>query len=83
MTVPIETVAQSVQSAKAFAAAIAALPLGAIGLAIGGIFINLIKTIGKNPAARDKVFILGILGFALTESVALFDLLVVFLILYS
>jgi F0F1-type ATP synthase membrane subunit c/vacuolar-type H+-ATPase subunit K len=72
-----------VVSSKAFAAAIASLSLGLVGLAVGKIFTTLIDAIARNPSVRDKVYNIGILGFALTEAVALFALLVVFLILYS
>jgi F0F1-type ATP synthase membrane subunit c/vacuolar-type H+-ATPase subunit K len=72
-----------VVSSKAFAAAIASLSLGLVGLAVGKIFTTLIESIARNPSVRDKVYNIGILGFALTEAVALFALLVVFLILYS
>ena len=72
-----------VVSSKAFAAAIASLSLGLVGLAVGKIFTTLIESIARNPSVRDKVYNIGILGFALTEAVALFALLVLFLILYS
>ena len=36
-----------------------------------------------SPAARDQLFPIGILGFAVTEAVALFALLVAFLILFT
>ena len=72
-----------VVSSKAFAAAITSLSLGLVGLAVGKIFTTLIDAIARNPSVRDKVYNIGILGFALTEAVALFALLVVFLILYS
>lgn len=78
-----DSVLHIVQSSKAFAAAIATLPLACVGLAVGKIFTTLIESIARNPAARDKVFVIGILGFALTEAVALFALVVVFLILYT
>ena len=72
-----------VASSKAFAAAIASLSLGLVGTAVGKVFTTLIEAIARNPSVRDKVFNVGILGFALTEAVALFALLVIFLILYS
>ena len=50
---------------------------------IGNIFASLIASIARNPSARDQVFGLGILGFALTEAVALFALLIAFLILFT
>ncbi len=70
-------------SSKVLAAAIASLSLGAVGLAVGRIFTTLIQSIAQNPSARDKIFSVGILGFALTEAVALFALLVAFMILYG
>jgi F-type H+-transporting ATPase subunit c len=43
----------------------------------------MIASVARNPAARDTVFPIGILGFALTEAVALFALLISFLILFT
>ncbi|HYC02003.1 MAG TPA: ATP synthase subunit C family protein [Azospirillaceae bacterium] len=57
--------------------------LAGVGIGLGNIFSNLIAAIGRNPAARNQVFGVGILGFALTEAVALFALLIGFLILFS
>jgi F-type H+-transporting ATPase subunit c len=36
----------------------------------------------RNPAARDRVFGLAIMGFALTEAVALYALVIAFIILF-
>jgi len=68
---------------KFFAAAIAALPLGMVGLAVGRIFNTTIETIGRNPSVRDKVFGIALLGFAVTEAIALIILLVILLILFA
>jgi len=54
-----------------------------VGIGIGNIFSAMVSTVGRNPAARDAVFPIGILGFALTEAVALFALLIAFLILFT
>ena len=54
-----------------------------IGAGIGNIFSSLVSSIARNPSARDTVFPIGILGFALTEAVALFALLISFLILFT
>ena len=51
-------------------------------MGIGNIF-ALIASIARNPASRAAVFPIGILGFALTEAVALFALLIAFLILFA
>ena len=70
-------------SAKMIGAGIAVIALAGVGAGIGNIFASLISAIGRNPAARGQVFGLGMLGFALTEAVALFALLIAFLILYT
>jgi F-type H+-transporting ATPase subunit c len=62
---------------------VAAIALFGVGLGIGNIFSSLITSVARNPAARDAVFPIGILGFALTEAVALFALLIAFLILFA
>lgn len=68
---------------KYIAAALAVLPLSVIGFAVGKIFSTLIESVSRNPSARDKLVPLAILGFAVTEAVALFCLLIAFLILFS
>ena len=70
-----------VAAAKALGAGIAVIALAGVG--IGNIFASLVSSIARNPSARDQVFGLGILGFALTEAVALFALLIAFLILFT
>ncbi|KAA2213241.1 F0F1 ATP synthase subunit C [Pseudoroseomonas deserti] len=72
-----------VLAAKAIGAGIAVLALFGVGLALGNIFSTLIASVARNPASRDTVFPIGILGFALTEAVALFALLIAFLILFT
>lgn len=71
-----------VHAAKAIGAGIAVIALMGVGIGIGNIFATLISSIARNPAARNEVFGIGILGFALTEAVALFALLIAFLILF-
>jgi F-type H+-transporting ATPase subunit c len=69
-------------SAKLIGAGLAAIGLGGVGIGIGNIFGTLVSSIARNPAARDQVFGIGILGFALTEAVALYALMVAFLLLF-
>ena len=71
-----------VAAAKALGAGIAMIALGGVGIGIGQIFATLVSSIARNPSARNQVFGIGILGFALTEAVALFALLIAFLILF-
>jgi len=70
-------------AAKALGAGIATIALAGVGIGIGQIFSTLVSSIARNPAARDRVFGIGILGFALTEAVALYALLIAFLVLFT
>ena len=70
-------------AAKALGAGIAVIALAGVGVGIGNIFSALVNSVARNPSARNDVFPLGILGFALTEAVALFALLIAFLILFT
>ena len=70
------------EAAKLIGAGIAVPPLLGVGLGIGNIFSSLITSIARNPAARGEVFGIGILGFALTEAIALFALVVALLLLF-
>jgi F-type H+-transporting ATPase subunit c len=72
-----------VEAAKMIGAGLAVIALMGVGVGIGNIFSTLIASIARNPAARGEVFGIGILGFALTEAVALFALLIAFLILFA
>ncbi len=71
-----------VEAAKQIGAGLAVLPLFGVGIGLGLLFSAFITAVGRNPAARDTVFPIGILAFALTEAVALFALLIAFLILF-
>ena len=71
-----------VEAAKMIGAGIAVLALAGVGLGIGNIFSSLINSIARNPSARGEVFGIGILGFALTEAIALFALVVALLLLF-
>ena len=59
------------EAAKLIGAGIAVLPLLGVGIGIGNIFSSLVNSIARNPSARNDVFGIGILGFALTEAIAL------------
>jgi F-type H+-transporting ATPase subunit c len=72
-----------VAAAKAIGAGIAVIALMGVGIGIGNIFSSLITAIARNPAVEAKVFPRAILGFALTEAVALFALVIAFLILFA
>lgn len=57
--------------------------LAGCGLGIGTVFAGLLVASSINPHGKDDFFRVAMLGFALTEAVALFTLMVTFLILFS
>ena len=72
-----------VEAARMIGAGLAMFALAGVGLGIGLIFSSLISSIARNPSARDQIFPIGILGFALTEAVALFALLIAFFFFFK
>ncbi len=77
------TAQATVAAYKALGAGLAVIALAGVGIGIGNIFSAMVTSVARNPSARDAVFPIGILGFALTEAVALFALLIAFLILFT
>ena len=57
--------------------------IGVIGAGIGNVFAAFITAVGRNPAARNEVFTMTMLGFALVEAIALFALVIALVILFS
>jgi F-type H+-transporting ATPase subunit c len=71
------------QSAKLIGAGLATISLAGSGVGIGLVFSGLISGIARNPGLSKELFIYAILGFALTEAIALFGLMMAFLILFG
>lgn len=74
---------QLVQCFKYLSTALCLIPFIAVAKGVSEIFIKAIDAVGRNPESRDKIFPIAILGFAMTEAVALFALIVAVLILFS
>jgi F-type H+-transporting ATPase subunit c len=70
-------------AAKLIGAGLAVIGLAGVGVGIGNVFAAFISSVARNPAARPVVFPYTMLGFALVEAVALYALLIAFLILFS
>jgi F-type H+-transporting ATPase subunit c len=68
---------------KLIGAGLATLALAGAGVGIGNIFGSLVLAVSRNPNEKDELFRLAILGFALTEAIALFALMIAFLILFT
>ena len=69
-------------AAQKIGAGLAPFGLAGAGLGIGVIFGSLILGTSRNPNIKDDLFRIAILGFALTEAIALFALMFAFLILF-
>jgi len=72
-----------VQSAKFIGAGLSTIALAGSGVGIGTVFGSLIMGLSRNPAVGKQLFVYAILGFALTEAIALFGLMMAFLILFG
>jgi len=71
-----------VYAAQKLGAGLATFGLSGVGIGIGIIFGSLIIGVSRNPSLKDDLFQIAILGFALTEAIALFSLMFAFLILF-
>ena len=71
------------QAAKFVGAGLATIGLAGAGVGIGTVSGALVLGISRNPSLKDEMFRMAILGFALTEAIALFVLMIVFLLLFA
>lgn len=72
-----------VEAAQKVGSGLATFGLTGAGLGIGVIFASLLNSVTRNPNLRGELFQIAILGFALTEAIALFALMFAFLILFA
>lgn len=70
-------------AAKLIGAGLATMALAGAALGIGVIFASLIQGVSRNPGLRQELFNLAILGFALTEALGLFALMMALIFLYA
>jgi len=71
------------ESAKLIGAGLATIGSGGAGIGVGSVFASLVLSTARNPSLKQQLFSYAILGFALTEAVGLFALMMSFLILYA
>jgi F-type H+-transporting ATPase subunit c len=69
--------------AKVLGAAIATVGVAGSGIGIGVIFGGFFIAVSKHPNIEKSILPYVILGFALSESMAIFSLMMAFLLLYS
>ena len=68
---------------KAIGAGLACLGMGGAGIGLGTMFGNYLSGALRNPSAADGQFGRLIFGFAVTEALGIFSLLIAFLILFT
>ena len=71
------------ESAKLIGAGLTTIGLAGAGVGVGNVFASLVQSTARNPSLKQQLFSYAILGFALTEAVGLFALMLAFLILYT
>jgi len=71
------------KASKLIGAGLASIGVLGSGIGIGTLFAGLLNSTARNPFLREELFRLAILGFALTEAIALFSLMITFIILFS
>ena len=71
------------ESAKIVGAGLATISLAGAGVGIGNVFGSLVNAVALNPEITATLFSYAILGFALTEAIALFGLMMAFLFLFG
>ncbi len=69
-------------AAKFIGAGLACLGMGGAGVGVGLIFANYLSGALRNPSAADGQFARLIFGFAVTEALGIFSLLVALLLLF-
>jgi F-type H+-transporting ATPase subunit c len=72
-----------VEAAKIIGAGIATVGVAGSGAGIGTVFAGLITGYARNPSLKQQLFTYAIMGFALSEAIALFALMIAFLLLYA
>ena len=70
-------------AAKIIGSGLATIGLAGAGVGIGLVFAALINGTSRNPSLRPQLFAYAILGFALTEAIGVFALMMAFLLLYA
>ncbi|ARN84352.1 F0F1 ATP synthase subunit C [Candidatus Nucleicultrix amoebiphila] len=70
-----------VEAAKVLGAGLAVMGVFGAGIGIGNVFSSSISSIARNPSAKKEIFNMTIIGAALTEAIAIFAIVVAFVIL--
>ena len=71
------------EAAKLIGAGLAAIGTGAAGIGVGNLFGQFLQGALRNPSAADGQFGRLIFGFAVTEALGIFALLIALLLLFA
>lgn len=82
-TVDSDSVIDTEILARRIGSGLATAGLGGVGTGIGLVFSGLIKGFSWNPSLKGDLFSYAIFGFALTEAIGLFALMMAFMLLYA
>ena len=83
VTKKVLVVANFLQAAKFTAAGLALIAMGGAGVGIGVIFGCFLLAVAIAPDKEDALFGYALLGFALTEAVVLFSLMMSFCFIFA
>lgn len=72
-----------VAGAKLIGAGLATIGVAGSGAGIGTVFGSLVVGYARNPSLKQQLFTYAIFGLVLSEAVALFALMIAFLILFA
>jgi F-type H+-transporting ATPase subunit c len=71
------------EAAKLIGAGLATLGMIGAGLGVGQVWSNYFNALARNPAAKQEIGANIWIGFAVTEAIAIFSLVVALLILFG
>lgn len=72
-----------IEAAKMIGAGLATLGMIGAGVGVGNVWASYFQSIARNPAAKDEIGASIWIGFAVTEAIALFSLLVALMVLFA
>jgi F-type H+-transporting ATPase subunit c len=71
----------TIEMARVIGAGLATISIAGTGVGIGIVFAALINSYSRTPNLQSQLFTYAIIGFAFCEAIALFGLMMAFLIL--
>lgn len=82
-TIELSSTNDSEILARRIGSGLATSALGGVGAGIGLVFNGLLNGVSRNPSGSNELFRFAIFGFALTEAMGLFALMLAFVLLYA